>query len=80
MFERENEIQLHEIISDTLGVDINEINDYTSPESLPEWTSLRHLSLMAAVEEAFGITLSLDEMNSAQSYKSLRDILGQHLR
>ena len=39
--------------------------------SFPEWTSLRHFNFLLAVEQAFGLRFSVDEMTEM---KSLRDI------
>lgn len=34
----------------------------TSPDDVPRWDSLQHIALVHAVEQAFGLSLSMDEM------------------
>ena len=38
-----------------------EVSPGTSPKSQPAWTSLRHLNLMLAVEESYGVTVPPEE-------------------
>ena len=46
---------------------------------MAEWTSLRHLSLVAAAEEAFSIHMSVAEIYASQTFASLRNIVSEHV-
>ncbi len=52
-----------------------QINENTSQDTLPEWDSLRHMNLIVALEEDFGITFTEDEMVEMLSYKLICDAI-----
>ena len=60
-----------DVIAETLMIDTDDLSPAAAMGVVPEWTSFAHLSLMAAIEEAFGIELSMDEMSKATSLETL---------
>lgn len=40
-------------------------------ESVPTWDSLGHIRLMSGIEEAFGVHLSIDDMERMVSVRSI---------
>lgn len=54
-------------MSDVLGLAASEILPDSSSASIGEWDSVRHLQLMLAVEEEFGVQLEADELISLTS-------------
>ncbi len=70
------ETKLREVVADTLGIGEDEVDDTLSPQTNPAWTSFSHLTLMSAVEEAFGIQFSMDDMAAAQNYSKLVALVG----
>ena len=73
----ERDARLKTLTAETLGIDPDELNDHTSPETLAAWTSFNHLMLMAAVEDSFGMTLSMEEMGSVRNYGDLRALVAR---
>jgi acyl carrier protein len=71
--------RLRDLSATVLGVDPDVLTEESSPETLGEWTSLRHLSLIAAVEEEFTIQFSLEEMSKSQRFGELRRIVAERL-
>jgi acyl carrier protein len=55
-----------------------DITPVTSRRDVPKWDSLQHVALVAAIEEQFGITLSMDEMVEIRSVKDICNILDRH--
>ena len=55
-----------------------DITPATSRRDVPKWDSLQHVALVAAIEEQFGITLSMDEMVEIRSVKDICNILDRH--
>lgn len=51
-----------DVLADVFGVSRAELDEATSRDDIPEWDSVGHLNLMLALEEAFGVTFSVDEM------------------
>jgi len=55
-----------------------DVTPATSRKDVPKWDSLQHVALVAAIEEQFGITLSMDEMVEIRSVKDICNILDRH--
>jgi acyl carrier protein len=72
------EQRLRDTVAATLAVDVAEITDQSSSETIAAWTSLNHLAVMSAVEEEFGITFAMDEMTGVSSFGDLRRLLAHH--
>ena len=49
-----------EVISTTLNIPSQEVNLSTGPNSLPEWDSLGHISIISNLETEFGIYFPID--------------------
>ncbi len=75
----DQETQLKTLTAETLGVDTEEITDEASPQTLAAWTSFEHLTLMSSVEEAFGLTFSMEEMTGVHDYGELRALVARSL-
>ena len=50
----------------------------TSPREVPRWDSLQHIALVSAIERAFGIALSMDEMMEMRSLGDIEAVLRRH--
>jgi acyl carrier protein len=50
----------------------------TSRKDVPKWDSLQHVALVAAIEQQFGLSLSMDEMVEIRSVKDICNILDRH--
>ena len=50
----------------------------TSRRDVAKWDSLQHVALVAALEQQFGISLSMDEMVEIRSVKDICNILDRH--
>ena len=53
--------KLYQVISNVFNVDVNRINDETSPENLEEWDSFNFYVLLDEIENEFGMKFDLDE-------------------
>jgi acyl carrier protein len=47
-------------------------------QSVSEWDSVGHMALMAWIEEAFDITLEMDDVLDFSSYEKGKEILGKY--
>ena len=73
---------LEEVISSVLGVSPQSLSDESSIENVEAWDSLRQLSILLALESAYGITITADQaldMNSISAIKALLDKHGVEL-
>lgn len=51
------EPELRALIADTLDIDLSEVTSDLGLHAIPEWSSLDHVTLMAAIEDRFGCSI-----------------------
>jgi acyl carrier protein len=62
-------------MSAVFGIDASRIRSDDSPETIGEWDSIRHLQLMLALEEAFGIQFDASELATLGSVAVIEERL-----
>jgi acyl carrier protein len=65
--------QLRDIMALTFDVAPETIGRETTRDSCAKWDSLAHLNLMLALEDGFGVTLTVDEMAELTSVAAILD-------
>ena len=71
------EQKLLNLLSDTLGVPVNELNIDSSTETVANWDSLKHMNVIFAVEDEFSITIPDEKLSETTSVISLLTIIQQ---
>jgi acyl carrier protein len=74
----DNDAKLKRTLSEVLGVPESEIDDDTSMDTVAAWDSLKHLSLVLAIEERFGLSLSEEQSLEILSYPLVKAVLSEH--
>ena len=69
--------RLQTLIADVLDLQSSEIGPDLRRADTAEWDSLNHLRLVTALEEEFGVRLTLDQIVQIQSVGQLDQILQQ---
>ena len=64
---------LKQVFLDVL--EVRSISDKDSVETINSWDSVRHLSLIMALEERFGVAFEADEIPELISVAAIRDAL-----
>ncbi len=72
------EQKLQEILSRVFNVSSAEITENASPDTIENWDSLRHMSLVLALEEEFNIEFTDDQVVEILSYKLIKIVLKEH--
>ncbi len=67
--------RLFAVMVDVFQVDKSQINNKTSPETITEWDSLKHMLLLMAIEEEFEFRFTDDEMTQCISSESILDVI-----
>lgn len=67
------------VVAEVLGTDPEGFDPKITRESFASWDSLTHLRLVTAVEERFGIELSMTEIQSIENLGDLERTLAGHL-
>jgi acyl carrier protein len=65
------------LMEDLFGVEAAAIRSESSPDTLPQWDSLKHMSLIAALEEEFGIQFAPEEMSEMLNVDIILDIIAE---
>jgi acyl carrier protein len=67
--------RLLQLVADLLERRVTEIDRQTGPATVAEWVSLRHLQIIAAVEDAYGVSFTPREIRGITSVGDLQDFL-----
>lgn len=70
-------LTIEELLARVLDVPLASIKDSSGPATLAAWTSLKHIQLVAVLEQTYGITLTPREMQRLTSLAQVRRMLGQ---
>jgi acyl carrier protein len=73
------ENRIKEIMSVVFETDLSMINESASPETIENWDSLKHMNLIAVLEEEFNITFSDDEIIEMLSYELIIKIVKEKM-
>lgn len=66
---------LEELIARTLQIREDQVTDDLAFNAIPEWDSMNHVSLMLALESAYGAEIDEDLMVEMVSVKAIRDFV-----
>ncbi|MBF0271841.1 MAG: acyl carrier protein [Magnetococcales bacterium] len=73
------EEQIKQLMADLLNLNPARIDDSTAMEEVDGWDSFNHLNLCLALEQEFGVTLEVDEMESMTSFYDICQIIQSKL-
>jgi len=65
------ELQVRQIVADTLNLPLASVPADASMNSLAEWESLAHLMLVLSLEQEFGRQFSPEEVESMKSIQQI---------
>jgi acyl carrier protein len=66
---------LEELFAKVLSVKVEKITPETSRRTLRQWSSLRHVDLVLAMETAYGVKFSVGESLQIDSIRDAREML-----
>jgi acyl carrier protein len=67
--------KLFRIISNVMNVPMELINEESSPDNVENWDSLKHLNLILAIEQEFGVIFSDEEIIEMMNVQLILEIL-----
>jgi acyl carrier protein len=70
--------KLYDIISKVFSVQISEINDESSPETIESWDSFNGLILVDELESNFNIKFTVSEIIDVKNVKDIKRHLNNH--
>ena len=71
--------RVKQVMASVLEVEVSDITEDTSMDTLSAWDSLRQMNLVLALEETFGVSFPDDDAANATSYKLIVLVLQEQL-
>jgi acyl carrier protein len=75
----EHDERLAAVFAKSLDVDIADVCDELSYQSIPRWDSVGHMALVAAIEEEFDIMIDTDDVIDMSSFGVAKAIVRKYL-
>ena len=73
-----NKEKLRTCFSQSLGIPMEQVTDDLTYNTIEEWDSVGHMTLVADIETAFDIVLDTDDILDLSSVHQAVAILGRH--
>ena len=67
-----DDVKLKQVVGNVLGVDPAALTDDSSPDTIEGWDSVKTLDLLLAIEEAFSVRLSDEQIESLKTFALIR--------
>lgn len=71
------EDRIKNVMAAIFEISADEINDDSSPDNVKSWDSLKHMNLIVALEEEFGVQFKDDEIVEMMNYSLIKLILSK---
>ncbi len=62
------EERVKQVMGKVFGVSPEQIGEESSPDTIKQWDSLRHMNLVLALEQEFGVTVKDEDVPTLISY------------
>ena len=69
---------LTELVASVLNVPVSTLDAQSGPANQPAWDSLAHITIVAAVESSYGISLTMPEILAIKNIGDLAAVLKRH--
>ena len=73
-----NKKKYDQVFIETFSISESTLNDELLYNSIPEWDSVGHMSLIAELEEAFDIMMEMDDIIDFSSYKKGFELIAKY--
>jgi len=71
-------IRLNTLVGDLLQIDDLQLSRDMTAQDVPGWSSLAHVRIVVAVEQAFGVRFSTSEITSLKTIDDLVKLIDRH--
>ena len=73
-----NKEKYNQAFMESFSLDESTLNDKLEYNTIPEWDSIGHMSLIASLEDTFDIMLEIDDVIDFSSYNKGKEILKKY--
>ena len=74
----DNKSKYDAVFIESFSVEPSQLTDELEYNSIPEWDSVGHMTMVAGLEDAFDIVLEMDDIIDFSSYAVGKDILKKY--
>ncbi len=71
------EQKLKELMAELFNMKVDEVTDSLTMKDTDVWDSLKHMELIASLEEEMGIELTIDEIIAMNTFKDIKRIISE---
>jgi len=75
-----DENTIKNIFCEVLGISVTDVTDTLAYNSCEQWDSLKHLQMVAMLEETFKIEIDMDDIIAMENYARVKEILRKYLQ
>ena len=68
-------MSVEEVVARVFNLDVSEVTDQSSKETLAEWDSMGHLSLVTGLEEEFKVSFAIADAMEMSSVQHIKRVL-----
>ena len=72
-----SEDRLKDVIANVLGVDVSEIHENSSSDTIEDWDSFAQMNLIIAIEEEFDVTIPDEEAANLTSFPLIKLVVNE---
>lgn len=73
------EDKLRVIFCESLNINSSDVDDGLRYSEIPQWDSVAHMALIAAIEEGFDIMLDAEDVINMSSFLKAKEIVTKYL-
>ena len=71
-------MSVEEVVARTFNLDVSDVTDQSSNETIEEWDSMGNLSLVAGLEEEFNVSLAIADAMEMTSVQEIKRVLKEY--
>ncbi len=69
---------VEQVIGKVFNIDPAELDDTSSPDTIAEWDSMGHLTLITGLEEQFQVSIAIADAMEMVNVRKIKDILRKY--
>jgi acyl carrier protein len=73
-----NKEKYDKVFIDCFTIGVDELNENLTYNTIPAWDSVGHMSMIAGLEDTFGITMETDDIIDFSSYTKGFELLAKY--
>mgnify|MGYP005635042501 CR=1 FL=1 len=73
------ENRIKKVMSDVFNIDIESINNDSSPDNIENWDSLKHMNLIVALEEEFDIEFDDNDIENLLNFQLINLTIKEYI-